>query len=91
MEAFGENAGVFGLYELSDEGTILYSRPAGRTDWRSLLRELSAATFSMTLSDATTRPISEGTFVNSLRAAVRSMRFFLITCSNARSFGPRSL
>lgn len=30
METFGENVGVFGLYELSDEGTILYSRPRGQ-------------------------------------------------------------
>jgi hypothetical protein len=27
MDACGESIGVFGLYELSDEGKILYSRP----------------------------------------------------------------
>lgn len=27
METRGGNVGVFGLYELSDQGTILYSRP----------------------------------------------------------------
>jgi hypothetical protein len=30
MQTFGENVGVFGLYELSDDGTILYSRPRGQ-------------------------------------------------------------
>lgn len=29
METFGESLKVFGLYELSDEGTILYTRPRG--------------------------------------------------------------
>ena len=30
METFGETVGVFGLYELSEEGMILYSRPRGQ-------------------------------------------------------------
>ena len=29
METVGESGGLFGLYELSDNGTILYSRPRG--------------------------------------------------------------
>ena len=39
METIGEDVGVFGLYELSDEGTILYSRPRGSDGLRESISE----------------------------------------------------
>ena len=45
METVGDNVGVYGLYELSDTGTILYSRPRGSEGLHEAIPEVIGRDF----------------------------------------------